>query len=593
MIDYRTMLHSDNSSLVFSRGAVSGGFTGFTFMEIVKDSRRRAHALQKIGVERGHVIAAMLPLTAVSYQTLLGAMAAATPALLNYFLEAAPLIKLIRELGATWLLTADSAEDDPAYSAKIHAILSAQPDLKHLSFAHDAVVNGINLEIVARDERDDQWPQNLAISRPDRTTVIFHTGGSTGQPKLVPYSERACLDIFDICGRALAYAPNEVVLGGLPLFHVSGSLVAGLVPILAGSRLIVPSAKGLRDAAFIQNYWKIVSDHSVTVSACVPTALAAISAVPITSDISSLKRIFSGGAAAALGVTQALSRAAPAMEILEGWGMTETAGLCTLNPTGRIKAGSAGLPFPGIEIAIRGPDSERKLTRPCQRDEIGEIVIKGPTVIERYLHPRAGSFTDDGWLITGDLGRVDDEGYLWITGRVKDLIIRSGHNIDPAPIENLASQHPSVLQAAAVGYPDPYAGELPVLYAEVRPNAQVTEEEVLLYMRKRIEERAGMPKRVFILDKLPLSGPGKIAKTTLRHLAICHALREALVSIDCRESDIEVQVRDDIKRGTLATVKLLGSIQITKHLLDDIQETLSRYTIPFEIIVAPPTSPTT
>ena len=138
--------------------------------------------------------------------------------------------------------------------------------------------------------------------------------------------------------------------------------------------------------------------------------------------------------------------------------------------------------------------------------------MRGDIVIKSYFVPRRGSHTRDGWLRTGDQGRIDADGYLWITGRLKDIIIRNGHNIDPAVIEEPAYQHPAVQLAAAVGRPDKYAGELPVLYVQLKPGASAAAEEIEAFVRERFVERAATPKAIQIVPEIPLSGLGKISK---------------------------------------------------------------------------------
>jgi fatty-acyl-CoA synthase len=158
------------------------------------------------------------------------------------------------------------------------------------------------------------------------------------------------------------------------------------------------------------------------------------------------------------------------------------------------------------------------------------------------------------WLNTGDLGRCDPDGYFWLTGRKKELIIRGGHNIDPAAIEEPLHRHPAVLIAAAVGRPDMHAGELPVAYVQLKPGATVTETELAEFLRHEINERAAFPKGIRIVDAMPLTGVGKIFKPALRRRETADAVRSALV--EARVDNATVSLIDDTSRGTSLHVEL-------------------------------------
>ncbi len=164
------------------------------------------------------------------------------------------------------------------------------------------------------------------------------------------------------------------------------------------------------------------------------------------------------------------------LPVVEVYGMTETSSVHTLAyPSRPIRLGSVGLPMPYARVRIVQLDADGRLIRDCAPDEIGVVIMAGPGVFGGYLNDahNKGAFVDEVWVNSGDLGRLDADGYLWITGRAKDLVIRGGHNIDPAPIEEIMFRHPAVGFAAVVGQPDAYAGELPVGYVQLKPGATV------------------------------------------------------------------------------------------------------------------------
>src|SRR5690606_24138526 len=221
------------------------------------------------------------------------------------------------------------------------------------------------------------------------------------------------------------------------------------------------------------------------------------------------------------------------LRILEGYGLTEATCATSINPpAGERRIGSVGLamPFQKVKAAIVGADG--RLVRECAAEEIGSLLVSGPAVFPGYLREQdnAKVWAEEGWLNTGDLCRIDRDGYIWLTGRAKDLIIRGGHNIDPQMIEEVLVTHPAVAMAAAVGQPDAYAGELPMAFVAARPGTAPTPEELIAYCRERIAERAAVPVRVVVLTALPVTAVGKTFKPELRWRAIELVYTEALAA---------------------------------------------------------------
>jgi fatty-acyl-CoA synthase len=219
---------------------------------------------------------------------------------------------------------------------------------------------------------------------------------------------------------------------------------------------------------------------------------------------------------------------------------------------GDPKYGSAGLRLPYTHVKTVEIDDNGSITRDCGVDEIGVVVVKGPSVTPGYLDPKynAGIFTPDGWFNSGDLGRIDADGYLWLTGRVKDVIIRGGHNIDPSVIEETLLKHPAVLLAAAVGKPDAYAGELPIAYVQLVPGARASAEEIRAFAQARIPERAAVPKDIVILEKMPLTDVQKAAKVELRRDAARRAFEHVLADV----CPLTVNMLPDPVKGNVAVI---------------------------------------
>ena len=324
----------------------------------------------------------------------------------------------------------------------------------------------VNLREAMREQPSDRLVPPRTIEA-DEISSYFCTGGTTGAPKIAVRTHRN--EVFDCWAASKATETDGspgTVLCGLPLFHVNGQLVTGLQPWMRGDHVVIATPEGYRGKNVIARFWEIVSRYRVTMFSGVPTLYAALMQTPVgDSDISSLRFAICGAAPMPAALIRAFE-AKTDVKILEGYGLTEGACVSSVNPAaGERRAGSIGLPIPYQRMEAVMLDGEGRFQRMAETDEVGVIAISGPNVFKGYLDPRhnAGVFIDiDGecWLNTGDLGRRDTDGYFWLTGRKKELIIRGGHNIDPRTIEDALASHPGVGLAAAIGSPDAYAGEI-------------------------------------------------------------------------------------------------------------------------------------
>ena len=302
--------------------------------------------------------------------------------------------------------------------------------------------------------------------------------------------------------------PDDMAINGFPLFHVAGSMVFGLSLLAGGAGLLLPTRLGVRHPDVIAHYWEHVAEHRVSFLSAVPTLLAALLSQPYPeADISCVRRMVIGGSPLPTEMADAFEETY-GIPVRNAFGMTESAGIVTIEPylaPARVR-GSCGLPLPHTEViaAALGPDGA-DVSKPVPTGETGVIAVHGPNVSPGYTDRKrnAGTFTEDGWLISGDLGHLDENGYVYVTGRSKDVIIRGAHNIDPAMVEEIVNRHPAVEMSAAVGQPDAYAGELPVVYVALKPDMPATEEEILAFVTPLIAERPAVPKRVHILPDLP------------------------------------------------------------------------------------------
>jgi long-chain acyl-CoA synthetase len=252
----------------------------------------------------------------------------------------------------------------------------------------------------------------------------------------------------------------------------------------------------------------------VTVIGGVPTMLHALAREDITGrDLSALRVAVSGGASLPEDVMRTFEDKY-GIEVLEGYGMTETAASCSFNRQGEKKVLSIGKPMWGVRMRICDPSGQ---TLPAGREHVGEIHIKGHNVMKGYLgRPEATAETlIDGWLHTGDLGYMDEDGFYFIVDRAKDLVIRGGYNVYPREIEEVLYAHPAVHEAAVIGKPDERLGEEVVAVVALRPGASATAEELIGYTKERLAAYK-YPREIRFMDELPKGPSGKILKAALR-----------------------------------------------------------------------------
>ena len=293
------------------------------------------------------------------------------------------------------------------------------------------------------DQACDGEPGDRLVSgREIRATDIasyFHTGGTTGTPKIAQHTHGN--EVFMSWGlrEFLGLGPGSTFLCGLPLFHVNGAIGTGLGGFCSGATVVLAGLQGYRTPGLIAGFWRLVERHRVNYFSAVPTIYAALLDVPIAgADVSSLRYAICGAAPMPPAVIHRFEQLT-GLKLLEGYGLTEaTCATCVNPPAGERRAGSVGLPMPHQKVRAAIVGSDGRLVRECATDEIGTLLISGPAVFPGYLRDRdnAKVWAAPGWLNTGDLCRIDRDGYVWLTGRAKDLIIRGGHNIDPQLIED-------------------------------------------------------------------------------------------------------------------------------------------------------------
>jgi fatty-acyl-CoA synthase len=532
LIRASTQAHADQPALTFLHtGQHGGASTTWTYRVLLQGIHQTANLLHQLGVGPQDAVGVLLPGGLAYHLALWGGEAAGIVQPLNPLLSDEKLLSLLRASNAK-VLIAHGVEDDSQLRAKALRLQSQLPSLKTVLLVNPyggPLQDGDMLPAGAQDFqalRATQVAEQLISQRvfqPTDIAAYFHTGGTTGAPKLARHSHGA--QVFTAWANATmqGFQASDVTINGYPLFHVAGVLPGALCSLAVGMHVVIPTEALFRNREVVQNYWRLVAHHRCTLMSGVPTVLAALAGVPLQgADISSLRAVRTGAAPLPPELAQRFEQAF-GLQINESLGMTETAGLSTVAPPGlTAPAGCVGWPLPHARVRIVALNSDdQATTHTLPAGEKGMVLYQGPNLFSGYLDAAetARSFTPDGWLITGDVGFIDTQGRLHLSGRAKDLIIRGGHNIDPKVIEDALGAHPAVALCAAVGAPDAYAGELPVAFATLKPGSQVTEAELLAFTAERVDEGPAKPKSITVLGAMPVTNVGKIYKPELRTLA--------------------------------------------------------------------------
>jgi fatty-acyl-CoA synthase len=574
-------------------GEVDGAVEEISFSTLRDRISRTTALLRRHAIGRGDVVAILLPTMPATYWAIVGTMRRAIPFPLNWMLEPEHLLDLLTQ-------------------AKVKAVIALGPTpgfriWESLATIRDRLPADLRVWSVAGPGGDilpdhDLDRQLDALSGPDAApdtsrpakaedvAAYLHSGGTTGLPKIVKLSHRNLAYRHWTTQLAMQIRRGEVVLQDTPIFHVGG-LAGRCLPMLAsGASLVIPSILGARDKRYMANYWKFVDRFAVTRLSGVPTMFALLAkSPPQGEDLSSLHRNFMTGSTALPNSVRRAFEQVSGVRILNSYGLTEnTATVAFELRDGEAKEGSSGVRAPYTQVRVAAQDAPSGAVRLCGPGETGMLQVRGPGMTLGYLDPvhDVAARTPDGWLVTGDLGRLDPDGALFITGRAKDVIIRGGHNIDPGPIEDALLRSPEVLYAAAVGKPDAYAGELPIAYVQLVPGSRLTQADLIALASAGVSERPAVPKEVIVLEKIPLTAVGKPIKVALRQDAAERAFQSVLseaLAAPAPGDEPQVRVRPHPRHGTLVTIVANAASTERTALESRIRAVMDQYAFAYEI----------
>ncbi|MBY6160191.1 acyl-CoA synthetase [Mameliella alba] len=564
-----------------------------TWGELRDQTAQAANLFRSLGIGETDVVALVLPNCSEIVPAIFGGAVAGIVNPINPLLEPEQIAAILRETDAKVVVTlkafpktdiAQKMAEAVRNAPHVHTVLEIDLN-RYLTPPKSWIVplvrpknpgnHHANIKSFTKELAKQPKTLSFADSTGNRVAAFFHTGGTTGMPKVAQHTYEGML-YNGWLGTRLLFKETDNVMCPLPLFHVFACHVIMMSMVCSGAHVVFPTPAGYRGEGVFDNFWKLCERWKITFVITVPTAVSALMQRKVNADISSIQIAFSGSAPMPMELFKRFESAC-GVTVCEGYGLTEATCLVAVNPVdGEKKVGSVGVPFPYTDVKIVKVVDGAPVE--CAVDEIGEICVSNPGVYVGKTYTEAAKnaelFHFGTHLRTGDLGRLDADGYLWITGRAKDLIIRGGHNIDPAEIEEALLAHPAVAFAGAIGQPDAHAGELPCAFVELVAGAEATEEELLEHAKVHVHERAAHPKHMTILPELPKTAVGKVFKPDLRKHAITRVYNAALEKAHCAAR--VVGVVDHKSRGLVAQVEANGASEA------DVGKVLGDFVRPWE-----------
>ncbi|MEV0148719.1 MULTISPECIES: AMP-binding protein [unclassified Nonomuraea] len=454
---------------------------------LAERARRVCGGFVEAGIRPGDRVAVMMansPDVAVIYQALWAAGAVVTPVV--SLVGAGELRHILTDSGASAIVTS--------------------PEL--LAIVEEAGV-GVRtfLDTSELREADEHGP---VPREPGDLAALMYTGGTTGKAKGVMLSHRGLWQVARDAYEMSHQDGLDRAIVPVPLSHAYGLIVT-----VAGMHATTPQQAVLMRSFDPKAFLSLAAEQRVQYGTVVPTMLHMLLAEPLESHpLPDLKFLTCGAAPLGRDVLAEFERRMPGTQILEGYGLTETSAVTTFNPPGRRRAGSVGLPLAGYELAIRDSSGEE-----VECGDVGEICVRGESLMLGYwgehAHDPDGTALAGGELRTGDIGCVDDDGYLYVVDRKKDLIIRGGFNVFPRDVEDALNEHPEVVMSGVVGRPDPRMGEEVVAFVQLMPDATVTAAELIAWARQRVG-RVKYPREVVFVDSVPVTSVLKLDRKALR-----------------------------------------------------------------------------
>ena len=488
--------HPADAVAIVSRGRPT---TYGMLREQVAHLRGGLSSLGLVPGDRVAIVAANNWYFVASYLAILGAGCVAVP--LNPTSPARELQDQVAAVGARAMVVG------PSGASAVRGIdRSRVPTLEHLVAADSSTLDGA----VSIDDLLAAETAPLVDRSADDVAVLVFTSGTAGAPRAAMLTHGNLRANIDQCQglEARAQGPDDVVLGVLPFFHIFGLNVVLGLSLMAGASVV------LVERFDPQTALESIATHGVTVISGAPTMWAAWATLPGTRPGAfATVRLAASGAARLDPHVQRTMHERFGVDLVEGYGLTEASPVVTTGSGIAAPEGSIGVPVPDLRVRLVEPDGQDALV-----GDPGEIWVSGPNVFVGYWQDEEATrraIDEDGWLHTGDVAVVDDDGHLFLVDRIKDLIIVSGFNVYPAEVEEVIAEHPGVEEVAVVGVPHPHSGEAIKAYVVARPGASLEEDDLIAHCEARLA-RYKCPQKVMFVDEIPHSATGKTRRAALR-----------------------------------------------------------------------------
>lgn len=504
--------YADLTALIFLDHKIS-------YLELNQAANRFANALLDMGVKSGDRVALLLPNLPQTVVAYYGAWKIGAVVVPNNPLYTDEELKYqFNDSGSTVLVTIDLLaprmktlqKETGIEKVIVTSITDQLPGAQPSSVSTDDIIQWLDLQ-----EKYSADDPNIKLNIED-LSVLIYTGGTTGVSKGVMLTNANLSKDVQIVSTWFPpeYEPGTVVVGAIPFFHAYG-LTAGmnLCIIRQCTNVLIPRPDP-------PTLLEAIHKHRSQVLPAVPTMLVGMLNHPDLDqyDLTSLKACFPAAAPVPLDLINEFETLT-GCQICGCYGLTETSPCATMNPLGGVsKAGSIGIPLPETDVKVVDLETG---TEEVPIGEPGELIIKGPIVCKGYYNmpEETAKAIKDGWLYTGDIVTMDEDGYLYVVDRKKDMIIAGGYNIYPLEIDNVLFGHPKILEACTVGVPDDYRGETVKVFVVVRDGESMTEQEVIDYCRQRLAKYK-VPRLVEFIDELPKGSVGKVLRRKLREMEI-------------------------------------------------------------------------
>ncbi|MFC1755658.1 long-chain fatty acid--CoA ligase [Thermoproteota archaeon] len=486
--------------------AIIFGQKKITFSQLQELTDRLAQGLKESGVSKGDRVAILLgnsPHFIICYFAIVKLGAIVVP--INHMFKSEEIEYVLRDSGACVLITSF------AYLGMAIELKSNIKTLKRLLSTSKEKEGITSIYEWAYDPLKSFIQEGIDL---DDMATILYTSGTTGSPKGAMLSHGNLISNVVASGAAIKVTKKDKAICILPLFHSFAATVCMLLPFYAGASIVV-----MKSARPFRRTIRAIRKNNVTFFVGVPSLYHILNEVKLPKVIDSflirfllpIRVCISGAAALPVPVWEKFQRRFR-LPLLEGYGLTEASPVVSLNPyRGKNKGGSIGRPVEGVEVRI--VDKQDNI---LDCDQVGEIIVKGPNVMQGYYNkPEATKETiKGGWLYTGDLGKKDRDGYLYIVGRKKDMVNVRGLNVYPREIEEILCQHEKVMEAAVIGIADYHKGEVPKGFVVLKEGESVTQRELVLYLRKHLADYK-VPRLIEFRNSLPKNTTGKILKRVL------------------------------------------------------------------------------